>query len=154
MAINQVLLGFYQTRLEMQIQAIGEIIGRLFLVAAIWLLIVFGAGFLPIMGAVAGASVLYTAVIARHARRVTSLAPAYDPTIWRAIIKKSWPIAIAIMCNVVYLKGDIVLMQWFVSQSAIGIYGAAYRVLDVVTQSGMMLMGLLLPGVRLVATRQ
>jgi O-antigen/teichoic acid export membrane protein len=45
----------------------------------------------------------------------------------------------------VYLKGDIVLMQWFVPQTEIGVYGAAYRVLDVITQSGMMMMGLLLP---------
>lgn len=144
-ALNQVFLGYNQTKLQIHIQAIGEFVGRLFLVISLWLLIRGGEGFLPLMGAVTLASVLFTLVVLGSVRKQTSIMPAYNGEIWRAIIRKSWPISFSIICNVVYLKGDIVLMQWFVPQREIGIYGAAYRVLDVVTQSGMMMMGLLLP---------
>jgi len=56
-----------------------------------------------------------------------------------------WPIAISIIFNVVYLKGDTLLLSIFTNQTEVGIYGAAYRVLDVLTQTAMMIMGLFLP---------
>lgn len=153
-AVNQVLLGYNQTKLQMHIQAFGELLGRVVLVVSLWLLITRGESFLWFMGAVTLASVVFTATTLWFVRKQVSLRPAYDKKIWRSIVTKSWPIALSIICNVVYLKGDIVLMQWFVPQHDIGIYGAAYRVLDVITQSGMMLMGLLLPLLAFAWSRQ
>jgi len=56
-----------------------------------------------------------------------------------------WPIAVAIIFNVVYLKGDVLLLSYFNSQTEVGIYGAAYRVIDIVVQTAMMIMGVMLP---------
>jgi O-antigen/teichoic acid export membrane protein len=56
-----------------------------------------------------------------------------------------WPIALSIIFNVVYLKGDILLLSFYRSQQEVGMYGAAYRVLDIVTQIAMLTMGILLP---------
>jgi O-antigen/teichoic acid export membrane protein len=70
---------------------------------------------------------------------------AYNWTIWKKIIQKMWPISISIIFNVIYLKGDVVILSVLSPQEAVGVYGAAYRVLDVLTQSAMMIMGLYLP---------
>ena len=56
-----------------------------------------------------------------------------------------WPISIAIIFNVVYLKGDIILLSLYRAQTDVALYGAAYRVLDIVTQLAMMMMGVMLP---------
>ena len=144
-AMNQVLVGLYQTKLKMHIVSIGEVIGRVALIGGIWFVIRQGYGFLPIMGAVTVASLVYTVLLWVRGREVTPIGLAFDREIWRAIITKMWPIAISVIFNVVYLKGDVVLLSLFVSQADVGIYGAAYRVLDVMTQSAMMLMGVLLP---------
>lgn len=144
-AMNQVLVGLYQTKLKMQIVSIGEVIGRVALIAGIWLVIRYGYGFLSIMGAVTVASLIYTAILWLRGRKETAVGLAFDREIWRAIITKMWPIAISIIFNVVYLKGDVILLSLFVSQNEVAVYGLPYRILDVITQSAMMLMGVLLP---------
>ncbi|PLX26416.1 hypothetical protein C0581_04560 [Candidatus Parcubacteria bacterium] len=144
-ALNQVLVGFYQTKLTMYIQAIGEVVGRIVLVGGLWLFIQKGSSFLPLMGVVAAASVSYTLVMLIWAWKKYEIGFAFDKAIWKAIITKMWPIAISIIFNVVYLKGDTLLLTLFREQTEVGIYGAAYRVIDIMAQTAMMLMGVMLP---------
>ena len=61
------------------------------------------------------------------------------------ILSHSWPIAVSIIFNLLYLKGDILFLAYFRDQTEVGIYGAAYRILDVLTVLPTMLMGLVLP---------
>jgi O-antigen/teichoic acid export membrane protein len=49
------------------------------------------------------------------------------------------------MFNVLYLKGDIILLSLFREQVEVGVYGAAYRVIDILAQTAMMIMGVMLP---------
>lgn len=144
-SLNQVLTGFYQYRLRMHVVVIGEVAGRLALVAAMWLLIHFGAGFLPLMAAVTGASLIFTCVLWWQARREQPAGLAFSGPIWREVTIKMWPIAVSIIFNVVYLKGDTLLLSLFRSQTEVGWYGAAYRVIDILSQLAMMIMGVMLP---------
>ncbi len=144
-AMNQVLIGFYQTKMKMHVQALGEIAGRIVLVAGVWMMIQQNAGFVPVMIVVVLASVVYTVVLWLSATRYSTPSLAFDWSIWKSIIKKMWPIAISIIFNVVYLKGDTILLSLFRSQAEVGIYGAAYRVIDILAQTAMMLMGVMLP---------
>lgn len=144
-AMNQILIGFYQTKLKMHIQAIGEVIGRIVLVSGLWLVIATDRGFLPVMGVVTASSVVYTVVLWLRAKEEQPIGFNFDWNIWKAIIIKMWPIAVSIIFNVLYLKGDIILLSWFRGQAEVGIYGAAYRVIDIMSQTAMMIMGLILP---------
>ena len=130
-AMNQVLIGFYQTKLKMHIQAIGEVAGRIVLIGGLWFVIATQRGFLPIMGVVTLSSVAYTGVLWLRARKEQSVGFRFDWPVWKAIVIKMWPIAISIMFNVLYLKGDVLILSWFRSQAGVGIYGAAYRVIDI-----------------------
>ena len=129
----------------MHIPVIGELTGRIVLIVGLWLLINLKAGFIPIMIVVILNSLSYTLVLWIAAKKYTPVSPSFDWNIWKAITKKMWPIAIAIIFNVVYLKGDAVLLSIFRSQSEVGIYGAAYRVIDILAQTAMMIMGVILP---------
>lgn len=144
-AMNQVFFGLYQTKLKMFIPTIGELTGRVILVIGLWLLINLKAGFIPIMIVVILNSLSYTLVLWIAAKKYTAVSPAFDWSIWKAISKKMWPVAIAIIFNVVYLKGDAVILSIFKSQSEVGIYGAAYRVIDILAQTAMMIMGVIMP---------
>ncbi|MBT3418944.1 MAG: flippase [Candidatus Magasanikbacteria bacterium] len=143
--MNQIFVGYHQTKLQMHIQAIGEVIGRLFLMVGVFLLILGNATFLPFMWVVAGASIVYTLISYGVTRTQTNVRFRFDAPIMKAIFTKMWPIAIAILCNVIYLKGDILLLAKFHTQTDVGIYGAAYRVLDILTQLAMMIVGIFLP---------
>ena len=144
-AVNQVLTGFYQNELKMHLPVIGENIGRVVLVAGLWLLMREGASFLPLMAVISLSSVAYTAFLWIAAARIRPASLAYDPVIWKDILKKSWPIAVSIIFNVIYLKGDILLLSLYRPQAEVGVYGAAYRVLDILSQTAMMIMGVMLP---------
>ena len=144
-AITQILIGLYQTRLRMHLAALGEVVGRVALVLGLWLVMRGNGSFLVIMGVVTLGSIVQTLYLWFYAAREIRISFAYDKNIWRAIAKKMWPIAISIMCNVVYLKGDAVFLSLMRSQEEVGLYGAAYRVLDIVTQTAMMMMGVMLP---------
>ncbi|MBT4120536.1 MAG: flippase [Candidatus Magasanikbacteria bacterium] len=144
-AMNQVFLGFYQTKLKMHIQVIGENVGRIVLVIGLWLLMARNASFLPLMTVVVLNSLAYTAVLWVWAKKETSVSFGFDWNIWKSIMTKMWPIAISIIFNVVYLKGDIIILSLFKTQTEVGIYGAAYRVIDILAQTAMMLMGVMLP---------
>ena len=144
-ALNQVFTGLYQTKLKMHIQVLSEIAGRIALVAGLWLIMAGNLSFLWLMGAVTVASVMYTVLMAIEAHRLSPLRLSFDKTMWHAIAIKMWPIAISIIFNVVYLKGDLVLLSIMRPQAEVGIYGAAYRVIDILTQTAMLLMGVMLP---------
>ncbi len=144
-ALNQVFTGLYQTKLKMHIQVLSEIAGRVALVVGLWLIMIGHLSFLWLMVAVTGASVVYTVFMAIEAHALSPLRLAFEKNIWHAIATKMWPIAISIVFNVVYLKGDLVLLSVLRPQTEVGIYGAAYRVIDILTQTAMLLMGVMLP---------
>jgi len=144
-SMNQIFVGYYQTKLKMHIQAISEVFGRIILVVGLFLAIKQNAHFLPIMWTLVIASVSYTSALWLQSFKETKPLFSFDWNIWKAIIKKSWPIAISIIFNVVYLKGDIILLSLFRDQGDVGIYGAAYRVIDILSQTAMMIMGVILP---------
>jgi len=144
-SMRQVLTGFYQKKLKMYVQAIGEVLGRLVLVGGVFTLIYLGSSFLPFMIVVTSASIVYTCFLFWYAWKQGYGGLAYDKKIWKDITIKMWPLAISIMFNVIYLKGDTVILSLFESQDKVGIYGAAYKVIDILTESAMMMMGLLLP---------
>lgn len=144
-SINQILTGFFQTELKMHLAALGEFVSRLVLVAGLFLLIRFGATFMPIMILIAFSTVVYTFVLLWSAKKYIRIGFGFDWMIWKSIMIKMWPITLSIIFNVVYLKGDILLLSFYRTQTEVGMYGAAYRVVDIVTQIAMLTMGILLP---------
>ncbi|OGH86319.1 MAG: hypothetical protein A2493_01010 [Candidatus Magasanikbacteria bacterium RIFOXYC12_FULL_33_11] len=143
--LNQVFIGFLQERLTMQIQAFGEVISRIVLVVGLFLAISGRASFYTLMWVIVAASISYTLSLYLYIRKKTKITFSFDRKIWLTILQKMWPIAIAIIFNVVYLRGDVLVLSYFREQSVVGIYGAAYRVIDLVIQTAMMVMGVMLP---------
>lgn len=144
-SINQVLTGYYQKALRMHIHAIGEVVGRIVLLFGLWLMVAGNSGFLAIMWLLVLSAFAYTAVLLYEPIKQKQIGFAFDKKIWKAIAIKSWPLAIAILFNVVYLKGDVLLLSLVRTQTEVGIYSAAYRIVDILAQLAMMVMGIMLP---------
>lgn len=145
MTQNQVIVGIFQKHLLMGRAAVAEVVGRAVLFLGIVLVVWNGWGLIgTIWALVAGnASQLILSFI--FADRVTPLRFLRDVNFMKQILKQSWPIGLAIAFNLIYLKGDVVILSLFRSQAEVGFYGAAYKVLDVITVIPMMFMGLVLP---------
>lgn len=141
-AVNQVFIGYYQAHLKNYLQMIGEVGSRLVLVVGVGFVALSGRGFLATMLMITVSSLVYTAYLWFKGPPLTL---EIDPSISRYFFKKTWPVALAIIFNAIYLQGDRVLLPFFVSQVEVGLYGAAYKVLDFIIQAAGLLMGIMFP---------
>ncbi|MBI4779592.1 polysaccharide biosynthesis C-terminal domain-containing protein, partial [Candidatus Falkowbacteria bacterium] len=57
----------------------------------------------------------------------------------------SWPLGLTIFFNLIYLRADIFILSLLKSQADVGIYGATYKIIDVLTTLPFMFAGLILP---------
>lgn len=144
-ALNQVLIGLFQKNLRMEKVAIAENAGRVVLVAGIAATIYSGAGLLSIMLAVILGSATNFLLNFLFSIKYARIRFKFDFKIWKEIFSRSWPIGLSIAFNLIYLKADVIVLSLFKSQAAVGLYGASYRVLDVLTTLPMMFAGLILP---------
>ena len=150
-ALSQILIGLFQKYLRMAQAALAEIIGRLVLIAAVFLAIRAGGGLFGILAATAAASAAHFAGLYLMGRRLAAFGLSFDRNIWREAIRLSWPLALTIALNLIYLRADILLLSLLKRPSQIGLiaevglYGAAYRLIDVVITVPFMIAGLVLP---------
>lgn len=147
--VSQLLLqtvsGVFQKHLAMHIPAAADFISRLFYVALVAILIYFKQGILSILFALALSNCLSLAIIYFYAGKFVPIKPMWDFALWKEILRRSWPIGLSIILNLIYLKADILLLSVFKSQSEVGLYGAPYKLIDALTMFAMLFMGLILP---------
>jgi O-antigen/teichoic acid export membrane protein len=145
MTASQVLTGIFQKHLATSRTALADICGRATLLAGVVFAAATGAGLLAVIASLVAGNVVQFGISFFYARKITALELAFDRVMWRTIIKESWPIGLSIAFNLVYLKGDVIILSLFRPQAEVGLYGAAYKVLDVVTVVPTIFMGLMLP---------
>ncbi len=78
-------------------------------------------------------------------RKYVSLRFKFDFKYWKSIFYKTWPLAITVVLNLIYFKVDTLILSVYQAPSEVGLYGAPYRVLEVLTAFPHMFMGLILP---------
>jgi len=140
--LTQIFTAYYQVKLKMHIQVTGEVLGRLALVIGIFLLARGNSVFMPVIIAVTLASVINTIYLWWKSEPVKFY---FDKEISKAIWHKMWPVALSVIFNAFYLQGDKVILPLFASQSEVGIYGAASRVVESIIPIPALLMGMMLP---------
>lgn len=145
LALHQILTALFQTRLQMRHAALSELAGRTALVALVAVAAALRWGVLGMLAATTAANVVQLAVAWVAARRLVPFRLAVDPALWRRILTLAWPIGLSIAFNLIYLRADAVIISLTRSQEELGLYGAAYRVIDVLTVAPFLLMGLVLP---------
>jgi len=79
------------------------------------------------------------------ARKTISIKFNWNPAIQKLILKTTWPLALTIALNLVYFKGDIFIMSLISTQAEVGLYGAPYRMLEVLINLAYLFLGLILP---------
>jgi O-antigen/teichoic acid export membrane protein len=141
----QALGGLFQKKLATGWVAIAEVAGRIALLLGTLSAAQEGAGLVAYVWALVIGNLTQFVIAFIAAGRLVPLRPAFDMALWKRIILESWPIGVSIAFNLIYLKGDVLVLSLFRPDAEIGLYGAAYKVLDVITVIPMIFMGLVLP---------
>ncbi len=144
-SINQVVIGAQQRHLKMTMAAIAENVGRIIALTGLLIAQAQGWGLVPIMWIISFASLFNVALNYISARKYADFHWNWDPSFWKMALHRSWPIGLSIAFGLAYFKADTLILSFVRPQSEVGIYGAAYRVLEILITIPFMYAGILLP---------
>lgn len=138
------MVGVFQKHLAMRRYVLAELASRGCYLLLTFLCVVFHLGLLPILGAMGLANGLWLLFVIIAAKPLTIIRPQINWSVWKEAFYRSAPIAISTIFNLIYLRGDVLILSW-AKPEEVGQYGTAYKVIDVLTAFPTMFMGLLLP---------
>ncbi len=145
MMLDQVLVALFQEAMQTKFIALSEVIGKIVLLGLILLVIYFDLGFLYIILTFAIGLLPHFVINLFFARRILKFKLEYNKQIWLNILKKSWPIASYMIFSMIYFKADTIILSLYRPASEVGIYGASYKILEVLIIFPAIFMGLISP---------
>jgi O-antigen/teichoic acid export membrane protein len=126
------LVAYFQARLEMQFPTLAEIAARLVTLGLIILSVMHGDGIYDIMSIVLIGSFIQLIVLWWFIRRELKPDFEFDRALFRTIFLASLPLGAAIILNAIYFKVDALILSILRPVTEVGIYGAAYKVLELI----------------------
>jgi len=140
-----VLIGLFQKRLAMDKVAIGELVGKIFQVAVIILAVKLNLGFLAIIWTLLINMIASFLIVFIWSRKYIKFRPAFDFAVWKKFLKESYPVGISAIIVFAYFKLDTILLSILKTSTDVGIYNAAYKVLENISFFPAMFVGLVMP---------
>ncbi len=141
----QVLNGVFQKNLAMDKVAVGEFVGKV-----VQVLIVIGAvhyklSFSWIISSILINMIVSFLIVYVWAQQYTRIRLRFDWEYWKFVMRDSVPMGIASIVSIIYFKADTLILYNIKTSSEVGIYGAAYKVLENITFFPAMIAGLVMP---------
>ncbi len=142
--ISQVPIGVFQKEIRTEFMVLAEILNRLVflgLVAA-FIFLNFTLGWFLLANSVSAAVYFITLYVS--SRKFSRIFFAFNWDVWKEIWRRSYPLALTIVLNLVYLRGDVFILSILRSQEEVGIYGAPYRIVDAIVAFVFVFIGMVL----------
>lgn len=134
----------YQVHLKMLVPVLADIVGRIATIAGIFYGAAYNKGFFFILAIIALNNLLQVIILHAWSGRYTRVRLACDWQLWKDIFRRSWPIGLSIIFNIIYMKADSLILSLWRPQHEVGIYGAAYNVVQVLMAVPFLFIGLTL----------
>ncbi len=144
-SLQSVLIGLYQKQMAMYQVALAEVGGRLILLIGVWLTVLGNYGLYPIIFSVSLGSLINFIFLFLGSFKYLKYKLTLDSKIAKEIWNVSWPLAITISLTLVYFRCDTIIMSFVRPANEVGIYGSAYKVLEILVQFPYLFLGLILP---------
>lgn len=139
------LTAVFAKNLDMPKVALVDLFNKVLYFAILLFLFFNGANLNIILGASSFVTTLSFILFYLFLRKYVNLKFAWDFIYWKKVFYIAWPLAVTVFLNLIYFKADTLILAAFKGPDIVGIYGAPYRVLEVVTTFPHMFMGLILP---------
>lgn len=151
--LDQLVVAFFQNKIKMWLVALAEIVGKLILLLLTILIIKWQAGLWMLLMAIVVGFGVNLIINLTYLRKFIELRLEFDWQIWREVLIKAWPVAITMFFSLIYFKADTLLLSLLPinrtyalnNNQAVGIYGAAYKILEVLIAWPAIFMGLVSP---------
>lgn len=140
-----VLNGVFQKNLAMDKVASAEVLGKILQLLIIVLAVKLNLGFVAIIFSVFAAMILNFTIVVAMARKYVSLSLKFDFAYWKKFLVDSIPLGFSSLIVFVYFKIDTILLSILKTSTDVGLYNAAYKVIENITFFPAMIIGLIFP---------
>jgi len=141
----QVLNGVFQKHLVMDKVAISELFGKVVQLLVVILAVKFSLGFGWIVASLLFNGMTNFILVYLWSRKYVRLKFRFDFAYWKKFLITSYPVGIASVVVFIYFKMDTILLSMLKTSSEVGIYNAAYKILENISFFPAMIMGLIFP---------
>ncbi len=141
----QVLNGIFQKNLAMDKVAIAEFLGKVIQVGTVILAVWLNLSFQWIVTSLLFNMLLIFVLVYFWSRKYIKIKLSFDFAYWKKFLSQSLPMGVAVFITFLYFKLDTILLSILQSSSDVGIYNAAYKVIENISFFPAMIIGLILP---------
>jgi O-antigen/teichoic acid export membrane protein len=145
MSNQQVLIGVFQKYLKVDKIALAEVLSKATQLGLVAFFIWQGLGFLFIVSAIVGAGLVNFLLVFGFSQKYVPISFEFDFVFWKDLLKKSLPLALAVVFTAIYFKIDTVMLSLMKPAAHVGIYGLGYRILESLLFFPVMFVGLVMP---------
>jgi len=140
----QFFTALFQTHIRMEVPSSADILSKVIMIGMLALTLHYEWGLAGVLWSLILNNALQCAIVVGASVKYVRLSIRFDWDVWREIVHRSWPIALSIILNIIYLKADTIILSLYRSQADVGLYGAAYRVIEVLIALPFLFIGLTL----------
>lgn len=140
-----VLNGIFQKNIAMHKVALVELIGKAVQVGIVALAVIKDLNFTIIVLSVLFGMITNFLLVLWLARKYTKIKLQFDLGYWKSFLKSSAPMGMSVLITFMYFKLDTILLSVLQNSTAVGMYNAAYKVIENITFFPAMIVGLVLP---------
>lgn len=144
-ALSVIFLDIFQISLAMHYQVIADFLGKVLTFALVILSVYLDLGLYFILFAIVAGTILQFLIAYIWASGLVKLGLKFNWAVWWGLLIKSIPLGISSVLTFIYYKVDTIILSILKPSYDVGIYGASYKVLDVVVVFPAMFCGLLFP---------
>ncbi len=150
--MNSALVSVYLNNYRLDITVSAEVVGRAITLGLIYLVVKGSGGFDLAMTAYIGGNVIIFLINLYLLDRFIKFGMAFNLKYWRHVLTQAIPIGIIMVFGFIYYKIDSVMLSLMKGMTDIGIYGTAYKMLEILQTIPVMFLGAAFPLITRYAT--
>ncbi|MFH1909704.1 MAG: flippase [bacterium] len=121
----------YLNKYRMDIAVLAEVVGKACILLVVYLISIHGGSLMSVMGAYLAGCFVNFVIVWSLAGKFVKTGLAFDFVYWRYALRQALPIGITLVFGYVYYKVDSLMLSWIQGMTDVGIYGAPYKLLEV-----------------------
>lgn len=140
-----VLNGVFQKNLAMDKVATAEVLGKALQVAIIIFTVKNNLGFTSIVLSILAAMIFNFSLVILWVKKYADLKLQFDLLYWKKMLLEAAPVGFAAIVTFIYFKFDTIMLSILQTGTEVGIYNAAYKVIENLSFFPAMIIGLVFP---------
>ena len=145
LTMNSTLVGVYLNNYRLDISVSAEVIGRVIILLAILLFVKLGFSLTVILSAYLLGNAANFLIDLVMVRKFVEIGFKFNPEYIKRVIRQAVPIGITLVFGFVYYKIDSIMLSVMKGMTDVGIYGTAYKFLEVLQYVPTMFLGAAFP---------